>query len=107
VPDHAAIRSNAEMIARLDPGCEHFSREMRELKGMSIGYKATEMETRRDGARLLKPIRLHRDLHREHTHEPARRDRDLKSLGADPLTAVPMFESVMDEMARLTRDLRR
>lgn len=75
---------------------------------MSIGYKAIDKEVRKsDGARLLKQINLAEISFVTRPMNPLAEIETVKSLGAGPLGTIPIFESVMDEMARLTRDLRR
>lgn len=79
----------------------------RGLKGMSIGYRATEKEIRKsDGARLLKGIHLVEVSVVTRPMNPLAEVETVKSLGADPYTSIPVLENVMREMHKLTRDLR-
>lgn len=79
----------------------------RGLKGMSIGYRATEKEVRKsDGARLLKGIHLVEVSVVTRPMNPLAEVETVKSLGNDAYSSIPAFENVMREMVRLTRHLR-
>jgi HK97 family phage prohead protease len=75
------------------------------LKGVSIGYKAIDRETRKsDGARLLKQINLVEISFVPRPMNPLAEIESVKSLQEfDPMRAL---EGVFAEMQRLTRDLR-
>jgi phage head maturation protease len=76
------------------------------LKGVSIGYKAIDHETRKsDGARLLKQINLVEISFVPRPMNPLAEIESVKALqDFDPMSAL---EGMFAEMQRLTRDLRR